>query len=194
MTNSDWALIVLPLTAAAMHATGFVKYNLSTKDGASKPSFVSWFIWAILATMNAATFMSITSFVVGIQTFVGSLGCIGTFLYALWSGKFESPSRGETSILIVNLVAIAVWKYDSALNANLVLMVAILISFWPTFIEMWKHPEKEPALPWILWGSAYGLTTTSTFILGGVSLKLAMPILGTVAHLAVPLICKFRKN
>ena len=47
---------VLPILAAAIHAVGFVLYNLHTKRGESKPNFVSWFVWALLATLNALTF------------------------------------------------------------------------------------------------------------------------------------------
>lgn len=188
------ALTILPLVASATHAIGFWKYNTQAKAGTSKPNFVSWFVWSLLASLNALSFMAITSFVVAAQTFVGAAGCTGTFVYALVTGKFEKPNWREWVIFAISMMAIEVWKFYNPLYANLVLIGAVIFSFWPSWAYVWADPAKEKSLPWVLWGSAYGLTTLVTFLLGGVSFKLAMPIVGTLAHLAVPVICAYRKE
>jgi len=188
------ALIVFPLVASATHALGFWKYNSQAKEGTSKPNFVSWAIWALLASLNALSFMAITSFVVAAQTFVGAVGCIGTLVHALVIGKFEWPNWKEWVILAISLVTIVVWKFYNPLSANLVLISALVLSFWPSWEGVWVDPTKEKSLPWILWGSAYGLTTFVTFLLGGLTLKLTMPVIVTLAHLAVPAICAIRKE
>lgn len=188
------ALVVLPLVASATHALGFWKYNSQAKAGTSKPNFVSWFVWALLATLNALSFMAITSIIVALQTFVGAVGCIGTFLHALVTGKFEWPNWKEWVIFAISMLAIGVWKFYNPLYANIVLVGAIILSFWPSWVYVWSDPAREKPLPWVLWGSAYGLTTFITFMLGGIGLKLVMPIVGTLAHLAVPVICVIRKK
>ena len=189
-----FTFVVLPLVASATHALGFLKYNAQAKAGDSKPNFVSWAIWALLASLNALSFMAITSVVVALQTFVGAAGCIGTFLYALVTGKFEWPAWKEWIILGISIVTIIVWKFYSPLGANLVLISALILSFWPSLQGVWVDPTKEKALPWILWGSAYGLTTLTTFLGNGLSLKLTMPVIVTLAHLAVPAICAVRRR
>lgn len=188
------ALTVLPLVASATHALGFWKYNSQAKAGTSKPNFVSWFIWALLVSLNALSFMAITSFVVAAQTFVGAVGCTGTFVHALVTGKFEWPNWKEWVIFAISMAAIVVWKFYNPLYANLVLLSALIFSFWPSWVYVWNDPTKEKPLPWYLWGGAYGLTTFVTFVSVGFSLKLTMPVIVTLAHLAVPVICAFRKE
>lgn len=194
MSETDLALIVLPLVASAIHAFGFWKYNSQAKAGTSKPNFVSWAIWALLASLNALSFMAITSFVVAAQTFVGAVGCIGIFVHALVTGKFEWPRWKEWVIFAISIVAIVVWKFYNPLYANLVLISAFFLSFWPSWIGVWVDPTKEKSLPWLLWGLAHGLTAFSAFLLGGLSLKLAMPIFGVLAHWLVPVICSFQRR
>ena len=188
------ALVVLPSVASATHALGFWMYNSQAKAGKSKPNFVTWFIWALLASLNALSFMAITSFVVAAQIFVGAIGCIGTFVNALVTGKFEWPGWKEWVILPISLVTIAVWKFYNPLYANLVLISALVLSFWPSWEGVWADPTKEKSLPWFLWGGAYALTTFVTFLTVGFSLKLTMPVILTLAHLAVPAICAVRKK
>ena len=188
------ALVVLPLVASAIHALGFWRYNSQAKAGSSKPNFVSWAIWAFLASLNALSFRAITSSVVAATPFVGAVGCIGTFIHALVTGKFEWPDWKEWAILAISLVTVVVWKFYSPLYANLVLVSAFVFSCWPSWKGVWKNPTKEKALPWLLWGSAYGLTTLAIFLGSGLSLKLTMPIISTLAHLAVPAICAIRKK
>ena len=95
---------VLPWVAAATHALGFWKYHSQAKAGTSKPNFVSWAIWAFLATLNALSFSVITSPVVAAQTYVGAMGAIGIFIYALISGKFAWPSRQEQIVCVISII------------------------------------------------------------------------------------------
>lgn len=187
------ALVVLPLVASAIHALSFWKYNLQAKKGTLKPKFVSWAIWSFMAILNSLSFMAITSLIVALQTFVGAAGCCGTFIHALITGKFKWPKWDEWAILVIGLVVVVVWRFYNPLYANLVLISALVLSFWSTWEAVWADPT-EKSLPWILWGSAYGVTTFVTFLLGGFSLKLTMPIILTLAHLSVPAICTVRKR
>lgn len=185
---------VLPVLAAFIHAIGFVKYNLQTKEGSSKPNFVSWFAWAFLATLNALTFSAATSFVNALTPVVGSVGCIGTFLHALFTGKFEWPQWREWAEMAISVVAIVVWKFYPPVYANLVLLAAFVISFEPTGRGVWENPLRESKmLPWVMWTIAYGLTAVSTYLFkGGMTLALIMPVVITACHGLVPVLC--RKN
>jgi hypothetical protein len=188
--------IVLPVLAAIIHGVGFVKYNLQTKEGSSKPNFVSWFAWAFLATLNALTFSAATSFVNALTTFVGSAGCIGTFIHALFTGKFKWPDWREWIELALCLAAIVVWRFYTPTYANLVVLAAFVISFDPTARGVWKNPHLEnKVMPWMLWTTAYGLTTVNTYLFqGGMSLNLVMPIVVTACHAIVPMLCTEKRR
>ncbi len=190
------ALVAVPFVAAAIHALGFWTYNTQTKEGVSKPNSVSWAIWVFLAVLIALTFRSITSLFTAAVPFVGAVGCTLTFVNALVTGKFEWPDWKEWVIFAACLVAIVIWKfYSSPLNANLVVVGAFILSCWPLWAGVWADPTKEKkALPWLLWGGAYGLTTFATFMSKGFSLELTTPVIITLSHLAVPVICAIRKK
>ena len=195
MSQKDLVLVVFPLIAAMLHVLGFWRYYSQTEEGVSKPNFLSWAIWAFSAILNALTFMAITSVVVAAQTIVGSFGCTTIFVVALVKGKFEWPNWKEWMIFVFCIFAIVVWKIFNPLFANLLITAAIALSFWPSWEGVWRVPAKEKKLlPWYLWGVAWAVTAISVFLFGGVTLRLAMPIFLSIAHLAIPAICAYRKK
>lgn len=187
------ASIVIPWVAVAIHALGFLLYNIQPKADTPPRKFVSWAIWSFMASLNFLSFRAITSTVVALQTFVGAAGCIGTFVYALMMGRFERPTWKEWTILAIGILTVVVWKFYGPLSGNLVLISALVLSFWPTWESVWAAPV-EKSLPWLLWGLAYAFTTLGVFLTGGVSLKLTMPIILALAHWSVPAICAVRKG
>ncbi|MGE5297602.1 MAG: hypothetical protein ACM3KM_00365 [Acidobacteriaceae bacterium] len=187
---------LLPVVAAMLHAAGFILYNINTKKGDSKPNFVSWFIWALLSTMNALTFTAATNWVNALVTFVGATGCIGTFILTLFTGKFKRPDWKDIASLSACLLSIVLWKFLDPVIANAVLFPGLLLSFEPSARGVLYNPLFEKKLlPWWLWTSAYVLTMVNTFLFqGGISFKLVMPLAMTLCHAIVPIICLHLRN
>jgi len=183
--------VFLPVLAALIHAAGFILYNIHTHRGVSHPNFTSWSVWALMACLNALTFSAATSWVIGLQTAVGAAGCVGTFVHALVTGRFQRPSTREILVLLVCIGTIVVWMNFSALAANLFLLMGVILSFEPTLRGVIRDPKNESRLlPWFLWAFAYCITTMNTYLLsGGFTAKLTMPIVLIVSHGIVPVIC-----
>jgi hypothetical protein len=175
---------VLGVGAALLHGTAYVLYNIQTHFGQSKPNPASWSVWTVLAIINAFSFQELSGDLVStLQSFIGSVACIFTFGYALLNGKFSRLGRKEWFTLAMALLAVMVWWiFQNAAYANMIVLLAILVSFKPTFDGVYKDPFKEVPRSWWLWTLAYGLTTASVLIRHKPLLALLMPVALMIAH------------
>jgi hypothetical protein len=174
---------VLPVTASLIHITGFILYNVQTKLGKSDPNPVSWFLWAFLATLNALSFSAMNDPVAALQFFAGSVGCVVTFFYVLFIGRFKWPTRREWLTLAVGIISILLWWNFNATAASMVIALIILYSFWPTIGGVWESPFKEKPDAWYLWTIAFFITAVNTYLYkGGFTLSLVVPLVGIVGH------------
>lgn len=151
--------------AALLHGTAYVLYNLQMKKGDVKPNVVSWFIWAFMAGLNFLSFAQVTSFAHALQYAVGTLATIVTFVLALLWGKFDWPSRKEATVLVICLLAVWVWKRtDDPGAANAVFLAAFVVSFYPTFVDIYEDPLKARPFPWIVWTAAFAVNLTNNLL------------------------------
>ncbi len=183
--------LALAVFAMVLHASAFVLYSIEVNRGSSKPNPASWGVWAFLAVVNAASFSMMADWVASMQFFVGSAGCVLTFLYALFAGKFSRLEPFEQAFLIAGIIAVILWWYfRSAELANLIVVAAIFVSFWPTLAMVMRNPKGESALPWRLWTTAFGimivnLILTDAFVGDQSMLSFVAPALLFIAHGAV---------
>lgn len=181
--------VLLPISAALIHGTGFVLYNVQTKLGKSEPNPVSWFLWAFLATLNALSFRAMSDTVAALQFLTGSVGCLLTFLYVLAIGRFRWPKDTEWAMFIIGMLSIVVWRKSGAMVANMILVGSIIWSFVPTILGVWKDPHNEKPAAWWFWTFASAITAVFTyFFRGGWTASMVMPITLIIAHGTVPLI------
>ncbi len=177
--------VVLGLTAAALHGIAYVLYNIQTKLGKSQPNAASWSIWAFLATLNALSYREMNGdMVTTLPFFTGSVACILTFFYALTNGKFSWPKPKEWGIFAIGLLSTLVWWYfRSATWANVIVLVAFVISFIPTFEGVLRDPFKETPKSWVLWTVAFLITTVNVVLRWkGQPVALLAPVVLLLAH------------
>ncbi|PLX25966.1 hypothetical protein C0580_00940, partial [Candidatus Parcubacteria bacterium] len=157
---------VLGVGAALLHGTAYVLYNIQTRSGQSKPNPASWSVWTILAIINAFSFREVSGDLVStLQSFIGSAACIYTFSYALFKGKFSRLGGKEWFTLAMSLLAVLVWWiFQSATYANMIVLLAILVSFKPTFDGVLKDPFREVSRSWWIWTLAYTFTMASILL------------------------------
>lgn len=194
--------IALGLTAALLHGVAYVLYNVQAKLGKSSPNAASWSVWAFLATLNALSYREMSGDLVAtLQFFTGSVACVLTFLYVLTIGKFSRLKPKEWGLFALGLLATVVWwKLRSATGANMIVLVAFLISFIPTFEGVWRDPFKETPRSWTLWTLALLITTTNVVLRDGKPIALLTPIVLLVAHGSIAILsvqwrkAKFRQD
>ncbi len=62
-------------------------------------------------------------------------------------------------MIFLSLASLAVWYFlNSAVYANLLLQPAYILAFIPTYKSIWKNPQNESALVWLMWAFSFFLT------------------------------------
>lgn len=177
--------LIFGVLAALLHSIAYVLYNIQTKTGQSKPNIATWSIWAFLATLNALSYHKMSGdLVVSLQFFASSVACILTFFLTLVTGRFSRLRPKEWIILALGLFATLIWwLFRSAEGANMIVLVAFVVSFLPTFEGTLRDPSKETSRPWMLWTLAFTVTTINTILRWkGQFVVLLPPIVRLLAH------------
>lgn len=182
--------MALPVLAAILHGIGYILYNWQTLKGVTKPNPVSLFIWLFLAALNAATFSAMNDPVAALQMFVGTIGMTVVFSLALFTGKLRWPTAWEWPVLVLSLLSVYVWKRTDATLANMVIVGGVALSFIPYIYGLYVDPRLDRAKAWWFFTFAWSITSINTYIFhGGLTLSMVMPVVMTVAHLVVALLC-----
>lgn len=182
---------LLGVAAALLHATAYILYNRQARQKKSVPNPVSWFVWMIVAVLNALTYKAMNdSFVLALQFIVGTFGSVITFFHVISIGKISKLEKSEYWTLVLAFIAGAIWWiFQSATCANLILALALLIGTWPTFRGVLDDPTKETSTPWIIWCCAFIVTFLNVAIQKGWTWALITPALfgiveGSIAFLS----------
>ncbi|MDP2683723.1 MAG: hypothetical protein Q8P20_01575 [bacterium] len=176
--------IALGIAAALVHGAAYILYNVHAKLGKSSPNVTTWSIWALFAIINTLSYYEMSGdAVVTLQFFTGSVACIFTFFYTLTIGKFSWPGKKDWGCFFLVLIAILVWwKFESVTGANMIFVIAFIISFIPTYIGVLRDPLKEMPMSWALWSIAYIITTTNVVLRDDGHMALVMPFVLAIAH------------
>lgn len=180
--------IVLAITAALLHGAAYLLYAIQTGLGQSSPKSASWGIWVFLVAINWLTFgTAVGNWIVALQFLTGSLACVMVFTYMLAIEKLSWPTAKEWRVVGLGLIAILVWwVFRNAVWANVIIFVALAISFIPIYEELYADPRKDRPRSWILWTLAFLVTTVNVVInWKGQPLSLVMPVGGAILHGAV---------
>jgi hypothetical protein len=84
---------LLAIFASLVHISAFLIYNKDIFKGRCNPSPVSWFIWAFMTVVNFTSYKAMNgNWIVAILPTVGSIMCISTFLFLVFS-YFKSKEK-----------------------------------------------------------------------------------------------------
>lgn len=157
--------MLIAIVAVMLHGGAYVLYSWQVLIGESVPNPASWTAWALLASLNAATFYSAsTSAISTAQFFAGSVGALVVWGIALADGKFSALGGMEWIVLTACVIACLVWWVtEKAIYGNLILAAIVVVSWWPTFEGVWVNPYVERALPWWMWTVASACTTVNVY-------------------------------
>lgn len=181
----DTVRLVLGVAAAGLVGLVYYFYIRQVNTGQSHPNVASWSIWAFLTTVNALTYGAMSGDLAATMQFLmSSIGCLGTFFFVLAIGKFSWPRLEEMLLIILGLVAIGVWWFfRSATGANMIILLALGISFIPTVSGLLDDPFKEAPRPWVIATLAYSITTVNVTLKPGWQFwSLLAPVMMALAH------------
>lgn len=176
------------IVASALSITASLLYNWSILSGKASPSISSWAVWLFITLLHFLNYQKVTGgWVKSLLPLVDSVLCIITTLLVFKFGSFKDLSVYEKSCFGCGVVAGVVWfVFKNASFAQVLLQVALVIGFIPTFIGILNHTTTETWLPWFLWTgtfSAQYMTVKSTP--DAKKIEFLYPVNMTVFHAAV---------
>lgn len=184
----DQIRLVLGIAAAVFHGTGFILYRRQMKRKHSTPNIAMWSVGMFLTLLNALTFRAMSGDPAAtLQFFVGFLGCSYIFFYALTKRHFKWPGPMEVVTIFLGVVGGVIWfKFRQATWANMIVFLALAISTWPTFLAVYRDPFKDSPCSWIMWTTAYVITTINVMLRPDWhAVALVNPALSIIEHAAV---------
>jgi len=143
-----WFLIALVCGFA-----GYALYLMGLRRQLVQPNRASWLIWSAATAAEALTYAAANPGVPQSWIFFGgTAACILTTL-AIWRrSNWALPSVHEGFCMAACLSAIILWLVlREALWAHLLVVLAVPVSFWPTWESVWQDPNRERSPAWALW-------------------------------------------
>jgi hypothetical protein len=118
--------------------------EISRSRGAGQ-SFATWGLWAVLdAILTITLWQQHGNYFLSLGFAVGGIALAAVLLAkGCWSwGKFE------TTIALMVLASLAVWKFSGPRNATIAVTTAVVIAGVPGFVEMLRAPQPAAGKVW----------------------------------------------
>lgn len=185
------------LAAGFLVLVAFAAYNL--KNG--KISTGTWVILAFGDSLDLASYFEMTDdWWKSIVPAAFAIGSILTFGIGCIRRRFSWPDGFDWFIVLLDLAIIGVWSW-SEMNAvplyigthdfappaaaNLALQATAVIAFVPMYRGLLAGKERERAMPWVLWTSAFVLFSASSLYTFSTIEEVAYPLVGLLTHALV---------
>jgi hypothetical protein len=147
---------ILLWSAAILNLILFIFYNTDIFNGDAISNIVPWGLWAGMTVLNFSSYKKMGgSWAETGMSMAGALGCITTFLFVLGTEHYAEITITDLVIGFIGAGAIIAWKVVGAKTANIIVQLALALSFIPLFISMATGATSEPAHMWLLWAFAF---------------------------------------
>lgn len=182
----------LAVSATVIFVIAFLIYNKDLLAGKTKPSIVSWALFTFITLINSSSYYVMTNGDLRkcSVAFTDFTICFVTLVAVIFKGRMPKLDAFDKGAFAIGLCSVGIWAaFQSATYANVILQVANVIAFSPTYKSVYKNPEHEPALPWLLWTGAFTLNITVVIMRwAGHPEDLVSPITGLCLHCGVGLL------
>lgn len=141
------------LAAMAFSLSGYATYLVGLRRHLVEPNRASWLIWAAAAGVEAATYAAVNPHAAQAWVFgVSALACIVVTLSMWRRSRWSAPSPSESLCMGAALAALLLWiAFKEAFWAHMLVVVAVPVSFWPTWQSVWEDRSRERSPAWGLW-------------------------------------------
>ena len=187
--------VVLGGIAGVLNLVAYLLYNRQMDHGKSHPKVATWLLWGFVYSLNSGSYLSLSGghWIKIALPLASAAACLGTLLCALVRGRFRHQvlDAWEKAVLVIALAASLVWWHgQEAAYANLCLQTAFIVSFMPTVVGVWREPQSERWLPWVMWAVAYAVMTYSVWLHWRSWSEMAYPLNGLCLNAAVGLLSR----
>jgi hypothetical protein len=139
--------------ALLLSLAGYAVYLVGLRRHLVEPNRASWLVWATAAGIEAATYAAVNPGAP--QAWVFALSAVACTIVTLtmWRrSRWHPPTPAEGVCMAASLAAIALWlAFHETFWAHMLVVAAVPISFWPTWVSVWEDPGRERSPAWGLW-------------------------------------------
>ncbi len=181
---------ILAALSCALYAYAYIEYNRNVIRGTTKPNGATWAIWSVIAIISTSSYFVASGDIwKSLIPLANILLCVGTFVLAFSGGKFKKLNAIDWCALTIGIAAAVVWKMTTATYGNLIVQVAIITGFIPTWRNVWKTPSCEDPFPWWMWCGSYVIAMEVVILRWRHQwIDLVYPTLCIFLHASVPLV------
>ena len=148
MTIEPWFIgaVVLSLLGYGVYIVGLSRHLV-------EPNRASWLIWSAATGVEAATYAAVNPGAPQSYVFILSASCCVLVTAAMWRrSRWRTPTPVEGVCMTAALGSIALWLvFREAFWAHMLVVVAVPVSFWPTWQSVWQDRARERSPAWGLW-------------------------------------------
>ncbi|WP_174285384.1 SET domain-containing protein [Sphingomonas bacterium] len=148
MTIEPWFI-----GAVALSLLGYGVYIVGLSRHLVEPNRASWLIWSAATGVEAATYAAVNPGAPQAWVFILSALCCVLVTAAMWRrSRWRTPTPVEGVCMTAALGSIALWLvFREAFWAHMLVVVAVPVSFWPTWQSVWQDRARERSPAWGLW-------------------------------------------
>jgi hypothetical protein len=141
------------LLAIGFSFAGYATYLIGLRRELVEPNRASWLIWSAATTLEALTYAAVNPGAPQGWVFaLSSIACILVTLGIWRRSSWALPSSTETFCIAASLTALMLWLvFREAFWAHMLVVVAVPVSFWPTWASVWTDRSRERSPAWGLW-------------------------------------------
>jgi hypothetical protein len=174
-----WFLVALGCSFA-----GYATYLAMLRRDLVQPNRASWLIWSGSTAVEAATYAAVNPGSPQSWVFIASAACCVAVTLGIWRrSAWEWPTRTEAFCMAASAVALVTWLvFQETFWAHMLVVIAVPISFWPTWASVWADRTREKSPAWGLWT----VGDLATLIVAG---RYANEGIGEFAYVGVELLC-----
>lgn len=148
MSVEPWFVIAVLCSLA-----GYAVYLTGIKRQLVQPNRASWLIWSAAIAVEAATYAAVNKGSPQTWIFaISTVACLAVTIGIWRRSSWEAPSAGEMLCMGVCLASLVLWlAFSTAFWAHMLVVVAVPISFWPTWQSVAQDRNRERSPAWALW-------------------------------------------
>lgn len=141
------------LIAVACNFAGYVSYLTGMRRKLVEPNRASWLIWSAATGIEAATYAAVNPHAAqGIVLLLSAVLCVAVTIGIWRRSAWAAPSPAESLCMAACLAALVLWLvFREAFWAHMLVVIAVPVSFWPTWASTAQDPTRERSPAWGLW-------------------------------------------
>ena len=138
------------ILASILAIVGYIPYIKYTVSNKTKPHVISWLLWAIIGCTAFALQLNKGGGVGSFVTLCAGLASFVIFILAIKNGE-KSVTISDIYIFLIALLAVGLWVVaEQPLWSAILISIATVLTFIPTFKKSWFYPGTETVFTWRL--------------------------------------------